>query len=334
MKQMLRSIREAVGTDSEAGLGELRDLLFSDEHIPVWLIVPAQLILLFLVLVPALISIFLSLTDWRPTHGVEWWAANIVWFENYVALLSDGEFLYGLGITVVMVLVAVAVELAIGFGLAWLCKDDFPGKKAFVLLLITPLMVMPVVAGNLFFMLFRSGGPVNQVITVLFGQGATLNWLSNFPEALVPILLAEIWHWYPLMFLINLAGLTSLPEDQLQAADIFGASPVHKLRYIIFPHLKSVILIGLVIRAMLAIKMFDVIMLLTRGGPGTSTQNISIVIYKNTFQFFRIGYASTMAWVVFVLSLVIFTLALKPILYEITEEPTALETDLAEGTDE
>lgn len=293
--------------------------------IPVWLVVPAQVVLLFLVLAPALVSVYLSFTNYRPVHGVAWWAANIVYLDNYVRLLNDGEFLYGLWITVVMVVAVIVAEFLIGFGLAWLTKDEFPGRKVFVLLLITPLMVMPVIAGNIFFMLFRPDGPINQVITIVLGDGAAVNWLSSFPEALVPILLSEIWHWYPLMFLVILAGLSSLPDDQLRAAELLGGGFLTRFRYVVLPHIKGVLLIGIVIRAMLAIKIFDTVMILTRGGPGTSTQNISLVIQKNTFEFFRIGYASTMAWVVFILSLVIFTLALRPILYEIKEEPTMLE---------
>jgi multiple sugar transport system permease protein len=294
--------------------------------LPAWFIVPAQIVLLFIVLAPALISIFLSFTDYRPTFYSSWIEASIIGFENYVRLLGDDRFLYGLGITAVMVGIVVAVELVVGFVLAWQCKDDFPGKKAFVLLLITPLMVMPVVSGNVFYMLFRSAGPVNQVLTAVFGSGAAVNWLSEFPAALVPILLSEIWHWYPLMFLIMLAGLTSLPENQLRAAEMLDASLLQRFRYIIVPHLKGVVLIGVVIRSMLAIKIFDTVQILTRGGPGTTTETISMVINRNTFEFYRLGYASTMAWVVFLLALVVFTLALRPILYEIKEQPTALES--------
>ncbi|MFB6134090.1 MAG: carbohydrate ABC transporter permease, partial [Halanaeroarchaeum sp.] len=116
-------------------------------------------------------------------------------------------------------------------------------------------------------------------------------------------------------------GLNNLPEQQIQAAELFGASRLQRFRYIALPYLKPVILIGVVLRAMGAIKMFDIIQLLTGGGPANSTQNISMYINELTFETFRIGYASTVAWVVFIVSVAVFSFLLRPLLYEVTETP-------------
>lgn len=288
------------------------------ERLPlsVWLIVPAEAVLLFLLIVPTLISIFLSLTAWEPTVGYPWFEAQLMGLDNYTNLLTDSKFLYSLGLTVFVVVAAVTAEFFIGFVLALLCQGDFLGQKLFVLILLTPMMVMPVVVGNMFAILFRSGGAVNVFLSFLAGSPIEIAWLSSFPAALVPIFAAEIWHWYPLLFLILYSGLNAIPEDQIQAAETLGASSIQVFRYISLPALKPVILIGLVIRAMGAIKMFDIVFLLTGGGPGNSTEIISIYLYKQTFQFFNIGYAAAAAWIVFIASIVLFVLALRPLLYE------------------
>jgi multiple sugar transport system permease protein len=282
----------------------------------VWMITPAEAVLLFLLIVPTLVSIFLSFTTWQPTVGYPWFEASMVGFDNYISLLSDGTFLYSLALTVGVVITAVTAEFLIGFGLALLCQGEFPGRKLFVLLLLTPMMVMPVVAGNMFSILFRQGGPINAILSLLAGSTVEIAWLSSFPAALVPIFAAEIWHWYPLLFLILYSGLNALPEDQIQAAETLGASPLQIFRLISLPALKPVILIGVVIRAMGAIKMFDIVFLLTSGGPGNSTEIISIYLYKQTFEFFNIAFASAAAWIIFIASIVVFVLALRPLLYE------------------
>lgn len=288
------------------------------ERLPlsVWLIVPAEAVLLFLLIVPTLISIFLSFTAWQPTMGYPWFEAPVMGVGNYVNLLTDTRFLYSLGLTVGIVVTAVTAEFLIGFALALLCQGDFRGQKVFVLLLLTPMMVMPVVAGNMFSILFRQGGPVNSFLAIFAGGPVEIAWLSSFPAALVPIFAAEIWHWYPLLFLILYSGLNALPQDQIQAAETLGASPLQVFRYISLPALKPVILIGLVIRAMGAIKMFDIVFLLTKGGPGNSTEIISIYLYKQTFEFFNIGFASAAAWIIFIASIAVFVSALRPLLYE------------------
>lgn len=308
----------------ETGESRARDLgerLTERVPLAVWMVLPAQAVLLFLVLVPALISIYLSLTGWQPTLGVEWWNAELTWFANYVELAQDGEFIYSMAFTIGILVAAVSIEFVIGFGLALLCQGEFFGKKAFVLALLTPLMVMPVVSGNTFYMFFRSDGLVNSTLTVLLGHPVTIQWLSEFPIAVVPILLADIWHWYPLMFLIMLSGMSNLPTDQKRAAELLGASRLQIFRYVSYPYLKPVILIAIVIRSMGAIKMFDVIMLTTRGGPASLTQNVSVYINELTFDLFRTGYASTAAWVVFLISVIVFSLALRPLLYELEDEP-------------
>lgn len=289
--------------------------------LPVWMILPSQIVLLFLLVVPVIISIWLSLTSWSPTSPNPWWGAEFIGLENYVSLLTDQQFLYSSGLTILIIAVAVGVEFIIGFGLALLVRGEFKGQKLFVIALLTPMMVMPVVAGNMYFMLFRTTGVVNQVLSWILMTNVEIPWLNSFPVALVPIIVADIWHWYPLLFLIMFSGLNAIPETQVQAARSLGASRLQIFRHIELPNLMPVILIGLVIRAMGAIKLFDLIFILTGGGPGKTTENISMFLFKQTFEFFNIGRSSAAAWIVFVVSVGVFSYALRPLLYEIYEAP-------------
>jgi multiple sugar transport system permease protein len=275
-----------------------------------------------------LVSIYLSLTDWRPVSGRPWWRAELVGFDNYVSLATNGEFLYSVGFTLFIVVTAVTLEFLIGFGLALLCQGEFRGKRLFVLALLTPMMIMPVVVGNVFRMMFRPGGPIDQAIGLVVGQPVSTQWMSTFPAAIVPILSGEVWHWYPLLFLILYSGLEAVPETQVRAAETLGASPLQIFRRITLPNLLPVILIGLVIRAMGAIKIFDVVFATTRGGPGASTQVISLYLYEQSFEFFNIGFGSAVAWVIFIASVAVFARMLAPLLYEEELYPDA---DAEEG---
>lgn len=296
--------------------GDLLETVRDRVSIPVLLVLPTVAVLLFLLVVPVIVSIWLSLTGWTPIAGVPWWEADIIWFDNFINLFKDQDFLYSVALTVGIVVTAVTCEFFIGFGLALLCTGDFPGRKFFVLAFLTPMMVLPVVVGNTFRILFRPGGPIDSVIAIFVGHPVAIQWGSTFPAALVPILVGEIWHWYPLLFLIMYSGLNSLPENQRQAAKTLGASPLQVFRTISIPNLMPVILIGLVIRSMGAIKIFDIVFAITRGGPGTTTEVISLYLFRQSFDQFQIGYGSAGAWLIFIVSVFIFSKALAPLLYE------------------
>lgn len=297
-------------------VGGLFEPITDRVSVPVLLVLPTVAVLLFLLVVPVLVSIRLSFSAWSPTAGVPWWESEVIWFDNFVTLFQDPDFLYSAALTVGIVVTAVTFEFIIGFGLALLCTGDFPGQKFFVLAFLTPMMVLPVVVGNTFRILFRPGGPIDSVIAIFVGHPVSIQWGSRFPAALVPILVGEIWHWYPLLFLIMYSGLNSLPETQRQAAKTLGASPLQVFRTISIPNLMPVILIGLVIRSMGAIKIFDIVFAITRGGPGTTTEVISLYLFRQSFDLFQIGYGSAGAWIIFIVSVLIFSRALAPLLYE------------------
>lgn len=152
-----------------------------------------------------------------------------------------------------MIAICVPVEFLLGLGLATLFVDDFPGKRIAYSILIAPMMVVPAVAGHMFYRLFQSGGPVNDILSWFTRDPVAIAWLSDRSLALVAVMVADIWQWTPLMFLILLAGLVGVPADQLKAAALLGASPWQRFRTIAIPRMKTIFIIALAILIVLSI---------------------------------------------------------------------------------
>jgi multiple sugar transport system permease protein len=287
--------------------------------LPIWFIVPVEAILLFLLIVPSLMSIWLSLVSWQPTFGIGILSAKFIGLKNYIDLFTEGRFLRAFLRTFIITGVCVSAQFLIGLGLALLVYRPMPFRKFFILILILPMMFPPLVVGNNFFMLFFAEGPVNAIISAVIGEPFRLDWLTHPTWAIFPVMLAEIWQWYPLMFLIMMAGLRGLPPNQLRAAEVLGASAWQTFWRIKIPQLVPIILIAFVIRMMEVIKLFDVVYIMTKGGPGTVTETISIYMYKIGLKDFRISYISAGAWIVLIASVFLFVRLLKPILYKVEE---------------
>jgi multiple sugar transport system permease protein len=207
--------------------------------------------------------------------------------------------------------ICVPVEFLLGLGLATLFADEFPGKRVFYSILIMPMMVVPSVAGYMFYMLFQSGGPVNDLLGTVIGQPVTVAWLSDPTLALVAVMAADVWQWTPLMFLILLAGLVGVPEDQIRAATLLGAGPWYRFRTIVLPRMKVIIGIALAIRVIECFKIFDTLFIMTGGGPGVATETISVYIYKITTQDLIWGYVAAIALAILLVLSVLCVWALK-----------------------
>lgn len=261
------------------------------------LTLPAQVLVLFISLFPLLMQLYISLTDWSPLSGAAWPRAWEFWnsFANYIDLIGDDRLWSALGRTALVMAVCVPLEFGLGLALATLFVDDFPGKRVAYSILIMPMMVVPAVAGYMFFMLFQSGGPVNDILSWFTSEPVTIAWLSDPTLAMVAVMAADIWQWTPLMFLILLAGLVGVPEDQLKAATLLGASPVQRFLTIVIPRMKVIIIIALAIRCIEAFKIFDTLYIMTGGGPGVATETISVYIYKITTQDLIWGYVAAIA---------------------------------------
>ena len=277
------------------------------------LTLPAQVLVLFISVFPLLMQLYISLTDWSPLSGLSWTQAWSMWnnFANYTDLISDSRLWAALGRTALVMAVCVPVEFLLGLGLATLFMDDFPGKRVAYSILIMPMMVVPAVAGYMFFMLFQSGGPVNDILSSLVGHPVAVAWLSDPDLALVAVMVADIWQWTPLMFLILLAGMVGVPEDQIRAATLLGAGPLRRFITIVLPRMKTIIGIALAIRVIECFKVFDTLFIMTGGGPGVATETISVYIYKIATQDLIWGYVAAIALAILIVLSIACVWALK-----------------------
>ena len=277
------------------------------------LVIPAQVTVMAVVIVPTLIVLWLAITDWQPTQAVPWYQAEPVWYWNFYDLWYDERFVNAVLRTLFVVAVCIAIELVLALGLALLFIEDWAWKKLAVSVVILPMMIIPVDAANAFFMLFNERGPINHLISLVIGRPYEFSWLSHPTWAMLPIMLAEIWQWTPLMFLLVLTGLTSLPQNQIRAAVVLGASPVRIFFRIMLPLLTPVIVIAVLIRSIETFKIFDPVYILTRGQPGGATETISMFMYNSAFVYFRIGYTAAAALIVLVVVISICIALSKPL---------------------
>lgn len=277
------------------------------------LTLPAQILVLFIAVFPLLMQLYISMTDWSPLSGIGWWNAWELWngFANYTDLVADNRFWSALWRTFVVMVVCVPAEFLLGLALATLFADDFPGKRVFYSILLMPMMVVPAVAGYMFFMLFQSGGPLNDILSTLTGTRIAIAWLSDPMLALVAVMIADIWQWTPLMFLILLAGLVGVPEDQIKAATLLGAGPWARFTTIVLPKMKTIIIIALAIRVIENFKIFDTLYIMTGGGPGVATETISVYIYEVTTQDLIWGYVAAIALAILVVLSFVTVWAMK-----------------------
>jgi len=277
------------------------------------LTLPAQLTIMTVVLIPTLIILWLSITDWQPTQGIPWFKAYVVGLDNFRELLKDQRFTSAVLRTLFVVVVCMAAEFLLAMSLALLFLDDWPWRKLAVSAIILPMMIVPVDAANAFFMLFGDKGPINYVISLIINRPFEFGWLENPHWALLPIMLAEIWQWTPLMFLLILTGLMNLPENQVRAAYVLGASRTRIFFKIMLPLLMPVIIVALLIRGIETFKIFDPVYILTHGGPGSATETISMFMYNGAFAYFRMGYIAAAGLLVLIVVVSICIALARPL---------------------
>lgn len=270
-----------------------------------WLpFVPVQALVVFLLL-PSGLLVYLSLVSWRITRGV-WWRAPFVGVDNFVLAVHDDRFVWAVIRTFGFAAAAVCLELGLGFGLALICRDRFRGRRLYTTIFLLPMMIVPAVVGYDLSMLLIDQGPLNQVLTLLTGRSITVRWISDYTMAKAAIVGADVWQWTSLMFLIFLSGFAGLPPDPIRAARAMGASRWQVFRHVEFPLLKPVLAIAVVLRSMEALKIFDYPVLLTEGGPGTSTETIAVYLWRVGWDFTRVSHAAAMS-LVLMLVVVLYT---------------------------
>ena len=230
--------------------------------------------------------------------------------DNYIKAFTAGGFMKQLKNTLVYILIAVSVETILGFIFALLFELNYKGSKIVRSFMMTPLMIAPLVAGLIWKLMMSSNfGIVNEMLMRMgiLSNASDILWLADSRWSLIACCIADIWLTTPFMMLMILAGLQGLDGSMVEAARMDGANKLQEIFYIKVPGIKPVLLTALSVRIIDAAKTFDIIWAMTEGGPNSSSETISIVIYKTLVKYNNTGYASALA-VIFIIVLVVFTL--------------------------
>ncbi len=255
---------------------------------------PALTFLLLTSVYPLLYSLRLSFFSWNMTVPNS--QPVFIGLRNYTRLLDDANFLSSVRITLIFVAVSVSIEFLLGMALALLATSRVRAIGLIRTVLLVPLMMTPVVVGVLWRTLYHSTyGAINFFIGLIGIPPQT--WIGDPKQALAAVITVEVWQQLPIVVFILAAGIQSLPVDLYKAARVDGASTWQIFREITLPLLRPVIIVVLLLRIMDAFRVFDIIWTLTFGGPGRTTELLSMLIYKSGLQFFQIGQASAMSWI-------------------------------------
>ena len=276
-----------------------------DRILPYLLLAPAVLLVLAVVVYPLISGVETSRQFYRFGSAV----SNVGW-DQYRQALDDPLFTGALWTTLKFVTAAVALETMLGLGLALLCLRELPFIRTMRLILIVPMVVTPVVVGIVFRLIYASDVGLLSALSGLVG-GGSVRILDSESRAFWGLVLLDVWEWTPLIFLILLAGLQSLPQEPFEAARVDGAGTWRTFVDHTLPMLAPVLVVAIVLRTIDAFTTFDQVYVLTHGGPGTSTQLISIYGYDTFFRFQQYGYAAAMLLMVALVVLAFAFLAVR-----------------------
>lgn len=261
-----------------------------------------EAIFVLVIIIPFLLTVYISFLKWRANRPFE--QAYLSGFYNYEQVLTAPGFWAALGRTFYFAGCAVALELVIGFVLAMLVSRTVRGRRIYITILLVPMMIVPVVVGYNFTMLYIDSGPINQLLapfTAALGLNPRIRWLSDPVAAQWAVILSDVWQWTSLTFLIFLSGFSSLPKQLINAARVMGATPWQIFWRVELPLLKPAIVIAVVIRSMEALKIFDPVVLLTNGGPGTSTQSIAYYLWEQVWVFNKFSFGAAASIVLLII---------------------------------
>lgn len=274
------------------------------------LVLPSLFFIGLIAIYPLFYNIYLSFHQFNPLQSVE---LKFVGLQNYFWAINETLVLNSLYITLVFTVASVFLEAIVGLFLAFiLAKIEFSGglkiiKTVFTSIFILPWAIPTVSAAVGWRLIYH---PIFGFLNALLGQ--QIMWLSDANLALVSVILADAWKTMPFFLFIFLAGIMSIPTEHLEAAKIDGSSDLQELRYIIIPQILPLMYVALSMRAIDAFtKIFDMVYMLTGGGPGMATKVFPLLIYNYALQYFKFGNAATLAIISIIVSLAYGILLLK-----------------------
>jgi len=272
----------------------------SDRAIAWWFITPTILLLLAINIFPLIWTIYLSFTNYRAnktTQELEW-----VGLRNYQRVLTDSDIWQTLQVTAHFLCWTLVLQMLIGFGLALLINKQFKGHGIWTTIILLPMMLSPAVVGNFWTFLYQPQiGLFNYVISFFTGiDPSSFQMIGEVQLAPWAIVIVDTWMWSPYVMLICLAGLRSIPDYIYEAAEVDRASQWRQFWSITVPMVLPFLMLAILFRGIENFKMFDLVVELTSGGPGSVTELASINLKREAFEKWRTGYSSAFAIILFV----------------------------------
>lgn len=274
--------------------------------IPYALLLPSVVFVLGWIIYPAIVTFYYSLTNTVAGRGGEF-----IGLTNYDVLVNSAEFVGALKTSAITTFVNVGGSVAVGLGLAMLLHRITKGKEIYIVLLILPLAISPFVAGWTWAYMFHSTFGLFNEWAVGLGLGGA--FLGRADTAMWAVTLADFWQWLPFMTFLLVAGLGSIPKGSYSLAEVDGLSRLQRFRYVTFPGIKTVLLIGVLIRFMDAFRVATKTMIMTHGGPGIASQTVSLLAYDQAFTFANLGRAAATCEIQFFITLIVCWILFKKV---------------------
>lgn len=287
------------------------ELSRDDRRLRVWLVVPALVGIWLVVGFPLLYALYVSLHEFVLSQGPN--VGPLVWLNNYLSAFDDDLLIGSSKNTIILTVSVVSLDFLIGLGLALLLNNRrIRGRNVYLAILLIPMLMPPIAVGLIWRLLLHPElGIINYGLGLL--SLPKPSWLGNPDLAMITVIMVDVWHETSFIMLILLAGLTALPGALYEAAMIDGAGRWQQFRFITVPLLMPTMLVAVLIRLIAALKTYDLIYILTRGGPGTTTETISYYIYRMAFVFLDMGKSSAMSFMLLLL-IVMLTLLLMRVM--------------------
>lgn len=271
-----------------------------EKWVPRVLLAPTMLVMTLVGFYPLVHALYVSFSGLKPTEPEKF--QGFVGLENYLRALGDPLFWNAIGLTLTFTVLSVGISLVLAIGLSVLFNQSRPGFVLMRTILLVPMLITPIAVGITWrIMMMPDLGILNHLLGLIGVPGLT--WASSKQGALASTLLVDVWQWTPFMFIIIFAGLRALPRSPFEAAAIDGAGPWTTFWRVTLPMLKPVIVIAVMLRLIDAMRTFDTVYILTRGGPDFASDLASIYLQRVNFRFFDLGYGSAMAWLLLALIL-------------------------------
>jgi len=272
---------------------------FAHRHAPVIFPAPAVIVVALIIVYPVLYTGWMSLQEWFLSSLAP---PKFVALSNYAHILGDPRFRGAFVRTLLFAALVVAVETVVGVAMALLFNREFWGRGLIRTLSILPMVATPTAIALIFVMMYHPTLGVMNYLVTRVGLPPQ-KWIYSSHTVLYALGLVDVWEWTPLIMLIALAGLAALPKEPYESAVIDGATALRAFWHITLPLLRPVLVVAVLFRAIDAIKTFDIIFVMTQGGPANASETINLLLFNQAFSYFNMGYASSMAVVLFAIVL-------------------------------